>query len=235
MVEIKGLEKLAPRDFPGFLSATIFTGGCNFRCPYCHNADLVLRPESLTGISYDEFYGFLEARRGFLEAVCITGGEPLLHKDLGDLLTRIKDHDLLVKLDTNGGFPGRLRGLFDMGLVDAVAMDVKAPPEKYAEVAGVAVDPQDILDSMNIIRQSGCRYVFRTTVVPDFVDAPEIEAIAHRMLGEDDPYVLQPFHAGTTLDPGFAERPACPQERLLEMADAVRSRVSRVTVEGKQP
>lgn len=235
MVEIKGLEKLAPRDFPGFLSATIFTGGCNFRCPYCHNADLVLRPESLAGIPHDELFAFLEARRGFLEAVCVTGGEPLLHKDLGDLLARIKDRNLLVKLDTNGSFPGRLRDLLERGLVDAVAMDVKASPGRYAEVVNAAVDPQDILDSMTVIRRSGRRYVFRTTVVPGFVDAPEIEAIAHGMLEKDDPYVLQPFQGGATLDPGFADRPACPQERLQELAGAVRGLVSRVNVEGGNP
>lgn len=235
MVEIKGLEKLAPRDFPGFLSATIFTGGCNFRCPFCHNADLVLRPESLAQVPHEEFFRFLETRRGFLEAVCITGGEPLVHKNLGDLLAAIKDKGLLVKLDTNGSFPRRLEDMLRGDLVDAVAMDVKAPPERYAEVVGAAVDPQDILESMRIIRRSGLRYTFRTTVIPGFVDTPDIEAIARGMLEKDDPYVLQPFHPGNTLDAKFSEHPSCSTERLRESADAVRGRVPLVRFEGETP
>ena len=108
VVEIKGLEKFAPKDFPGFVSATFFVGGCNFRCPFCHNADLVLRPDSLTDFPMDYVLAFLDSREGWLEGICITGGEPLFHAEIDVLLQVIKDRDLLIKLDTNGSFPDRL-------------------------------------------------------------------------------------------------------------------------------
>ena len=152
MVEIKGLEKFAPLDFRGFISSTVFLGGCNFRCPYCHNADLVLQPETLTTMPLDYFVTFLDSRKGWLEGVCISGGEPLLEDNLEVLLRVIKDRNLLVKLDTNGSRPDRLEDLIGSKLVDQVAMDIKAPLGRYKEVTRSEVDEGDIVRSTEIIR-----------------------------------------------------------------------------------
>ena len=231
MVEIKGLEKLAPRDFPGHLSATIFTGGCNFRCPYCHNAELVLKPASLSTISREAFLEFLEVRRGFLEAVCVTGGEPLMHEDVGDLLGLIKGKGLLVKIDTNGAFPERLRELITEGMVDYVAMDVKAPLEKYPKAVGVAVDTVGIRESIAVLRESGCGHLFRTTVVPGLLSGEDIGAIAEMLEGEAE-YRLQPFVAGHTLDPAYADHPSCNREELSRLAGIAGGYIPNVTIEG---
>ena len=152
MVEIKGLEKFSSKDFPGHISSTVFLGGCTFRCPFCHNADLVLRPESFPTMPMDLFLGYLDGRKGWLEGVCITGGEPLLSEDVEDLMRVIKERGLLVKLDTNGSLPGRLEKLVGDGVVDWIAMDVKAPIERYSEVAGTAVREEDIRRSVEIVK-----------------------------------------------------------------------------------
>ncbi len=231
MVEIKGLEKLAPRDFPGYLSATVFTGGCNFRCPFCHNPDLVLQPETLPAFPAEAFLDFLSTRQDWLEAVCVSGGEPLLHTDIGELLSLIKGRSLKVKIDTNGSFPQRLADLIDRELVDYVAMDIKAAPERYAEAAGVPVDIDAIRMSVRILRDSGCAHLFRTTVVSGEFEEDDIIGIA-RLLGHASRYHLQPFVPARTVDPAFAQRPACSPEELRRLADAARRHFSHVTVEG---
>jgi pyruvate formate lyase activating enzyme len=231
LVEIKGLEKLAPRDFPGYISATLFTGGCNFRCPYCHNADLVLRPGSLATISRESIWEFLDDRQGWLEAVCVTGGEPLMHEDLDTLLKQIKARDLFIKVDTNGSYPRRLEALVEQGLLDFIAMDIKAPLENYAHAAGVSVDIQSIQESISVIRDSGCRYAFRTTVVPGLVKEDDAVVIAQLLNGVDH-FILQPFMAHQTLDPEYSQRPSTSKEQLLRMADRAREFIPRVTVEG---
>ncbi len=147
MVEIKGLEKFSSRDFPGHISSTVFLGGCNFRCPYCHNAELVLRPETLPTLLLDAFICFLDTRRNWLEGICVTGGEPLLTPHLEELLLVIRERGLRIKLDTNGSRPGRLADLIRAELVDLVALDVKAPLERYGEVTASAVDPSVISES----------------------------------------------------------------------------------------
>ena len=134
---IKGLQKTTLLDFPGKLACTVFTGGCNFRCPFCHNASLVIRPSDVEEISEEKFFSYLKKRQGILDGVCITGGEPLLNKDIEDFIRRIRSLGLLVKLDTNGAFPERLERLLDEGLVDYVAMDIKNSKEKYAATAGL--------------------------------------------------------------------------------------------------
>jgi pyruvate formate lyase activating enzyme len=231
LVEIKGLEKLAPRDFPGHISTTVFTGGCNFRCPYCHNADLVLKPGSLSTIPREALLEFLDIRQGWLEAVCVTGGEPLMHENVGELLCAIKEKDLLVKIDTNGAFPGRLQELISGGLVDYVALDVKAPLEKYAEAAGVPVATEAIEECIAVVRGSGCDYLFRTTVVPGLLHDEDIKAIAGMLEGASE-YRLQPFVTGRTLDPAYADRPSCSKEELSRLAGIAEEVIPKVTVEG---
>ena len=130
-MKIKGLAKLTLLDFPGKIACTVFTGGCNFRCPFCHNASLVLRSASIPDIPDFELFKILDDRRSIYDGVCVTGGEPLLMPDIADFLGRIKERGFLVKLDTNGSRPEQLLGLIDLGLVDMVAMDIKNSPEKW--------------------------------------------------------------------------------------------------------
>ena len=174
MVEIKGLEKFASRDFPGHISSTVFVGGCNFRCPFCHNADLVLNPGRLPSLDLNLFLGYLDSRKGWLDGLCLSGGEPLLHEDIEVLARVIKDRGFLVKVDTNGSFPDRLEYLLQQKLVDWLAMDIKAPLEKYPEVVREEVDIGKIRQSVELIRNSGLPYIFRTTVVPELLTESEL-------------------------------------------------------------
>lgn len=231
MVEIKALEKFATKDFPGTISSTVFLGGCNFRCPFCHNADLVLRPESLPGLSLDLFVCFLDARQGWLEGVCVSGGEPLLQDHLEDFLSVIKERNLLIKLDTNGSRPDRLKSLLEEGLVDFVAMDVKAPLERYREVTRSAVSELDIVRSIGLIKNSGLDHLFRTTVVPGLVGSEDVVRIGREMGGARR-YQIQQFFPQDAIDPHYRHvLPFC-REEVLAMADSVRFYFDEVKVEG---
>lgn len=199
MVEIKGLEKFTPKDFPGYISSTVFLGGCNFRCPYCHNSDLVLRAEMLPSFPIDYFLSFLDSRKNWLEGICITGGEPLLHKDLEALLSLIKERGFLVKVDTNGSFPSQLEELIQNKLIDYVAMDVKAALERYEEVAKSKIKTEDILRSIELIKDSGLDYIFRTTVVPGLVGSDDVMEIGQMLQGAKI-YQIQQFVPGTAID-----------------------------------
>ncbi len=231
MVEIKALEKFAAKDFPGTISSTVFLGGCNFRCPFCHNADLVLRPESLPGLSLDLFLCFLDARKGWLEGVCVTGGEPLLQDHLEDLLSVIKERQLLVKLDTNGSRPERLQDLLGEGLVDWLAMDIKAPLERYQAVTRSAVAEGDIIRSIGLIKNSGLEYILRTTVVPGLVGPEDVLTIA-RQVGGARLYQIQQFFPQDAIDPRYRNVQPFKREEVLAMADSVRPYFDEVRVEG---
>ncbi len=231
MVEIKGLEKFTPKDFPGFISSTVFLGGCNFRCPYCHNRDLVLNPEKLPTFPLDFFLDYLTSRKGWLEGICVTGGEPLLHDDLEDFLALLKERGLLVKIDTNGSFPSRLEYLIQKGLVDQIAMDVKAPLERYQEVTGSKVRGETVLRSINVIKNSGLRYVFRSTVVPGLVGADDIKEIS-QMLNGADTFQIQQFIPVTTLDSRYLRKKPYPKEEMLEFARIAGAYFPEVRVEG---
>lgn len=231
MADIKGIEKFASRDFPGHISATVFLGGCTFRCPYCHNADLVLRPEAIQTTPVDIFLSFLDARKDWLEGVCLSGGEPLLNDDVEDLVRIIRDRGLLVKLDTNGSFPGRLEHLLGEGLLDWVAMDIKAPLERYREVARVNVEIEDIVRSADLVRNSGLRTTFRTTVVPGLVGRDDIIRIGEWLKGAES-YVLQQFVPHNTIDPAFLEKTPYDRRGLEAMAEAAGPYFREVRIEG---
>jgi len=231
LVEIKGLEKFASKDFPGYISSTVFLGGCNFKCPYCHNSDLVLRPQALPDIPWGDFVNFLDERINWLEGVCVSGGEPLLEKNLKELVRAIKDRNFLVKLDTNGSFPEKLEELVQERLVDSIAMDIKAPLERYQKVTNSGVDETRIARSVEIIKSSGLEYVFRTTVVPGLVDADDIEKIG-RMLGKAQVFQIQQFSPINTLDPGFLQKKPFSREEILKMAEIAKPYFSEVRVEG---
>ena len=231
MVEIRGLEKFSSKDFPGHVSSTVFLGGCTFRCPFCHNADLVLRPEVFPSMPLDLFLAYLDSRKGWLEGICITGGEPLLSEDLEDLVRVIRERGLLVKIDTNGPLPARLEKLILEGLVDWIAMDVKAPLERYSEVVGVAVRVEDIARSAEIVRRSGLKYFFRTTVVPTLLGREDIRKIGVWLEGAEV-FQLQQFVPHDTIDPSFLEVKPYPREEFIMLQEIARPYFKEVRIEG---
>lgn len=231
MVEIKGLEKFAPKDFPGYISSTVFLGGCNFRCPFCQNVDLVLRPQSLPSFPLEYFKNFLDERKNWLEAVCITGGEPLIHRDLVLLLQLVKERGLLVKLDTNGSYPSRLEEMIQRKLVDHVAMDIKAPVEKYAQAAGVKIHQEKIQKSISLIRESGLDYTFRTTVIPGLIEEEDMEKIGQMLKGAKCMQIQQ-FAAESTLDESYRQKKPYSGERLHQMAQKISPYFDEVKIEG---
>lgn len=182
-MRIAGLQKLTLLDFPGRTAATVFTPGCNFRCPFCHNADLVLGGAS-EEVPLEEFFAFLSKRRGLLDGVCITGGEPLMQPDLAKFCAQVRELGFAVKLDTNGSFPDRLLALVDAGLVDYVAMDVKNAPDRYAETVGVEkVDLEAVRASIEFLRSGSVPFEFRTTVVRELHSADDLRALARWIEG----------------------------------------------------
>lgn len=186
---IGGLRKLSTLDYPTKLCATVFTKACNFRCPFCHNASLVFGGGE--DITEEEFFSFLKKRQGLLDAVCITGGEPLLY-DLKSFIYKIKEHGFLVKLDTNGSFPHKLSDLISSRLIDYVAMDIKNSIEQYPLTAGVDVDTESIKESVKILQQGKIDFEFRTTVVSELHNKSTFESIGKWLAG-DEKYFLQMF------------------------------------------
>ena len=196
-MKIHGLQKLTLLDFPEHTACTVFTAGCNFRCPFCHNASLVeCRGDE---ISTADFFAFLEKRKGLLDGVAITGGEPLLQPDIKEFIKEIRARGYAVKLDTNGSFPDKLKELLDEKLLDYVAMDVKSSPEEYRIAAGVSVDFEKIKRSMALIRESGTPYEFRTTAVGGIHTAKSLEGVARLMLPQDKWFLQQFVDSGDIL------------------------------------
>ncbi len=231
MVEIKGIEKFAPLDFPGFISSTIFLGGCNFRCPYCHNADLVLKPLTLPTMPMDYFISYLDARKGWLEAICVSGGEPLLEEELEVLLHVIKDRNLKVKIDTNGSFPLRLEELLKAKLVDYVAMDIKAPLRRYKQVTRSDVVEADIGRSIKVIRNSAVPHMFRTTVVPGLVGEEDLLEIAAMLKGARV-FQVQQYSPRHTIDRNYLQIEPYSREEIEGMAEILKPYFSEVRIEG---
>jgi len=238
-MEIGGLQKLTLIDYPGRLAATVFLAGCNFRCPFCYNREIVL-PEEIKKqpkISEKEFFDFLKERKGLLEGVCLTGGEPTINKDLPDFIEKIKKLGYLVKLDTNGTNPVMMKYLIDNKLIDYVAMDIKAPKEKYGETIGIfnQYKPKSpsiefdflsrkILDnveeSIKILKEGRVDFEFRTTVVPKFHKKEDILQIARWIQGAPK-YFLQSFRPEKTIDPNLEKIKSYSQKRLLEIQKAI--------------
>lgn len=199
---IHGLNKLTLLDYPGLTACTVFTGGCNFRCPYCHNASLVLDPDSQPVIDEREFFDYLKKREGILEGVCITGGEPTLNPDLSDFIGKIKSLRYCVKLDTNGSNPEMLERLLSERLLDYVAMDVKNSPEKYPKTVGVPhLSTEKIIRSAGLIMKLAPDYEFRTTVAAGILEKSDYEKIGSWLRGAKK-YFLQVFRdSGDLIDP----------------------------------
>lgn len=192
-MRIAGMHKLSLLDYPGLTACTLFAPGCNLRCPYCHNASLVLPSDARDDLPLEEVLDFLAKRRGLLEGVCISGGEASLQPDLEDFIRALRALGYKVKLDTNGCFPERLAALLEAGLLDYVAMDLKNVPERYAETVGLeGFDPACILESMRLLKASGPDYELRTTVLKNFHPPATLRALAELALGAPR-YALQNY------------------------------------------
>lgn len=198
-MRIAGLIPFTLTDYPGKVAGVVFTQGCNFRCPFCHNAELlpVDVPDSSL-MPEEEIFSFLEQRRGKLEGIVITGGEPTVQPDLMPFLIKIRSLGFLAKLDTNGSRPDVLKKLFAERAVDFVAMDIKAPPAKYNQLAGVKAPLGKVLESIVLIAHSGVPHQFRTTVVPSLLSETDVQAI-EAMVPQGSPYVRQRFRPEKTL------------------------------------
>ncbi len=213
------------------LSSTVFLGGCNFRCPYCHNADLVLRPGFLPTIPLDCFVSYLDSRRGWLEGVCISGGEPFLQEDLEVLCHVVKDRNLLVKIDTNGSFPARLEELIKEKLVDYVAMDIKAPLRRYAQVVRAPVKEEAIRRSIEVIRASGIPHLFRTTVVPGLIGEEDLLEIATLLQGAPV-FQIQQFSTRNPIDRSYLQVKPYKIDEIDRMTKIIKPYFGEVRVEG---
>ena len=189
-MNVQGYHKITLLDFPGKVACTVFTGGCNLRCPFCHNAGLVKTPWEFPSVE-EEVLTYLNARKSILKGVCITGGEPLLQPDLTAFIQKVKALGLAVKLDTNGGLPQKLKELLSLGVIDYVAMDIKAAPQNYERAAGISVNESAFLESIRLIKESGVPHEFRTTAVKGLHGEEEFTEIAK--LVENSPYYLQKF------------------------------------------
>lgn len=203
-MQLHGLNKLTLLDFPGHLACTVFTGACNFRCPYCHNAPLVLAPHTCPAISEEEFFKFLSSRKSKLDGVCITGGEPTLQEDLPEFIKKIKSFGLLVKLDTNGYQPEILKQLLDAQLLDMVAMDIKNSRDFYATTVGIHeafFQLERIEKSISLLLMSGIHHEFRTTVTKELHSAEQIQGIGLWLSG----LASKIFNTGTLPSPYYLQ------------------------------
>lgn len=214
---IQGLQRLTLLDYPGKIACTVFTGGCNMRCPFCHNGSLALGQGE--NIDQSSLFAFLESRVGRLEGVCVSGGEPTLHSDLGDFLRKIKDLGFSVKLDTNGTNPDALRELISKGLVDYVAMDIKNSPEKYPLTAGLRDNSllPPVEESAKLLMEGAVDFEFRTTLVGELHSEEDIHSIG-RWLSGGESYFLQTYRdEGDLLVGGFTPKSADETQILLKI------------------
>ena len=217
-MRIGGLQKITLIDYPGKVAATVFFIGCNFRCRFCYNSDLVLpeRIKKQKTISQKIFFNFLKARKNLLEGVCIGGGEPTIYKDLPEFIKKIKKMSFLVKLDTNGTNPTMLKQLIDKKLVDYVAMDIKAPKGNYEEVVGKKINIKNIEESIKILKKGKVDYEFRTTIVPTLHKKEDIIKIA-QWIKPAKKYFLQNFLQKSTIDKKLEKVRPYPKEFLVEI------------------
>ena len=224
---IGGLQKVTLIDYPGKIACTVFLTRCNFRCPFCYSKELVLEEEikKQPQIGIEDFFSFLEERKGMLDACVVCGGEPTLNPDLKKFLKRIKEAGFLAKIDTNGYLPEKLKELIDEKLVDYIAMDIKAPlnEEKYSRAAGVKVDIERIKKSIELIKNSGIDYEFRTTIVPGLHEKEDIIEMA-KAIGPAKRYFLQSFHGEKgTLDSNLEGTKPFPEEEIKEAIKKISS------------
>lgn len=231
---INGLLKTTLLDYPGHVAATVFLGGCNFRCPFCHNRDMVLSLDHTEQISEEEFLRFIGKRKGVLTGICVTGGEPTLRPDLPDFLRKIKDEGYLIKLDTNGSFPSVIRRLNEEGLIDYIAMDIKSSLNHYNKCVGAKeIDPGAIKESIDYIKAEVKAYEFRTTVVKE-LHAKEDFAEIGPLLSDAQAYFLQYYRdSDNIILPNTFH--CYTEEEMREFTDILRPYVPNVQIRGEMP
>lgn len=226
---IDGFQKLTLVDYPKRVAALIFTRGCNFRCSFCQNSPLLECSNDKGLFETSEVIKYLEKRKGILDGIVITGGEPLMQSGIKDFIKEVKSLGYLVKLDTNGSFPERLKDLIDEKLIDYVAMDIKNTKKKYENVTKVKINIDNIIKSINIIRESNIEHEFRTTIVKEFHDYKDLEKICE-YLGKEEKYYLQNFEdSDNVIDRslhGFTK------EELLEIKTKLNKKYPNVFVRG---
>ena len=228
-MKISGLQPQTLIDYPGKLACTIFTQGCNFRCEYCHNSDIVIE-NGRNGRKKDDVLKFLKERKYFLNGVCITGGEPTLNKDLPDFIRRIKKLGFLIKLDTNGTNPKMLKQLIDDKVIDYIAMDIKSPLEKYDSIANVEVKKDDIQKSVNIIKKFS-NYEFRTTVVPGLFNEEDAKSIGKWLKGSKRFYIQQ-FRGIKTINKEFMNKPPFTKNELIKFCNIMKPYFEKCSIRG---
>jgi len=228
---IKAMQGVSMLDYPGVISSVIFTGGCNLRCPFCQNPDLVdvQRCARLPSLSPQAVLADLASRRGFVDGVVITGGEPTIQDDLSDFLREVRRMGMVVKLDTNGVRPGLLATFLSDGLVDYVALDLKTSPERYPEAVGCDLDVSLVTRSVTLLKDGDVNYEFRTTCVPGLVDDEAIAALEPWLRGARR-YALQQYRPAVTLDPSYGQLLPCLSSQLEIWAELVSSWVDEIVV-----
>lgn len=236
LMEVKGFIDISLVDWDGKVSSIIFLPKCNMRCPYCYNAHLVLHPDKLPNIPFEEIEDYLKKNKGWIDGVVITGGEPTIHKDLPKICQRIKGLGLLVKLDTNGTNHAMMRELMDKRLVDYVAMDVKAPltEEKYSKASGVSAKNllEEIGETIDVLVNSGVDYEFRTTVVPNLHKEGDIKEICRKIRGCKK-YAIQNYKTDVeTIDPDFKNLKPFSEKEMETFLKTAKKFVSNTIVRG---
>ena len=231
-MNIYGFQKTTLLDYPGKVACTVFLGGCNFRCPFCHNSSLVFASEFPDIVAEDEVFSYLKKRRGILDGVCVTGGEPLLTKDISQFLRGIKDEGLSVKLDTNGSFPERLEEAVKEGLVDYVAMDIKNSRKNYGKAVGIEnYDTSAVEKSVSFLLSKSVSFEFRTTAVKGIHESFDFVDIAAWIQGADR-YYLQSFVRSDGIIDKEAELSSFTRAEMEEFAATVSATVGTVEIRG---
>lgn len=227
-MKIGGFQKMTMLDFPGKVACTVFTYGCNLRCPFCHNALLVTHAPEL--ISEDEIFSYLNKRKGILDGICITGGEPLLQADIIPFMKRVRELGLQIKLDTNGAYPDKLKEIIELGLVDYIAMDIKNSKEKYALTTGVKeLDITPYERSVEIIKNSGVDYELRTTIVRELHTLDDIKSIGKWIAGARRYYMQGFVDSAELIGEGYS---AHDKNTLEAFRQALLEHISSVEIRG---
>lgn len=227
---IAGLQKSSLLDYPKKIAAIVFTQGCNFRCGYCHNPELLHTPENFQPfISVEDFLNFLDGRKGKLDGVVITGGEPCLQSDLTDIIKEIKNRNFAVKLDTNGTSPNKIKELLNLKLIDYIAMDIKAPLEKYHKITGTIIDKNAIKESIDLIINSKIDYEFRTTVIASQLSFDDFEEIG-KLIKDAKQYFLQKFVASTIYNKNLMDETTYSDEDFEKIIKILEKNIENIQV-----
>lgn len=227
-MNLQGYQKLTLLDFPGKVACTVFTGGCNLKCPFCHNASLVLSPNEYKSAEEDIFL-YLKSRKGIIDGVCITGGEPLLQPDIEDFIIKVRALGYAVKLDTNGSYPDRLKALLDKNLLDYIAMDIKSSKESYSLLCGKEVNINDISKSVEIIKSGNIPYEFRTTAVKSLHTKKDFYNIGLWLKGAKQYFIQEFVDSGNLIKDGLC---GFTKPEMQELLNEVQQNIPEAMLRG---